>query len=163
MSLTVRIAREVELPKLKELLDRSWRETYSPIVGADSVEAALEDRHSVEQLSLDLNKDPEVSLIAEKDGDLIGHVFAIHRDDELYVDRLHVIAKARRSGAARALMDKVAEIAKGRSVLKIRLEVMEANEGAVRFYEALGYTAAERREACGATLPSPSLMMELAV
>jgi len=62
----------------------------------------------------------------------------------LWVDDLCVDQAARGQGIGEVLMHSAAELARARGLNKIELNVWECNEGAMRFYERLGYTAQKR-------------------
>ena len=62
----------------------------------------------------------------------------------LYVDDLCVDENMRGQGVGSLLMEGVRELAKSRGIEKIELNVWECNEGAMRFYERLGF-ATQRR------------------
>jgi len=57
----------------------------------------------------------------------------------LYIDDLCVDEAARGQGIGAALMDAVRALAKSRGIAKIELNVWACNEGAMRFYERLGF------------------------
>jgi GNAT superfamily N-acetyltransferase len=100
---------------------------------------------SAEKLRRDgFGRDPLYeALIAEQDGEPVGFVsffrgYAGWRGSPIgIVHALYVVPKARGSGAARALMAKVAQIAFERGWIRIELFV-EERRPAIRFYEAIG-------------------------
>lgn len=67
-----------------------------------------------------------------------GHVF-VHRRRIASVDALGVHEHHRRRGWGRALMRAAAELARDLECEAIALSVRAFNEGALRFYESLGY------------------------
>jgi GNAT superfamily N-acetyltransferase len=83
------------------------------------------------------------ALIAERHGEPIGFVsffrgYAGWRGSPMgIVHALYVVPQARGSGAARALMAKVAQIARERGWIRIELFVEEGRP-AIRFYQAIG-------------------------
>jgi len=60
------------------------------------------------------------------------------------VDTLVVVAAVRRSGVGRALMGRAHRWAAERGVTEVQVVVWGFNEGAIRFYEGLGYATARR-------------------
>ena len=62
----------------------------------------------------------------------------------LYVDDLCVDGDARGLGIGAALMQAVRELARERGIDRIELNVWECNEGAIRFYERLGFQTQRR-------------------
>ena len=83
-----------------------------------------------------------ICLIAESGGDLVGFVVVeVDRTGEMgYVVTLDVAEGFRRGGVARRLMSDVEGEMCNQKVAEMALHVYEGNEGAIRFYEALGYS-----------------------
>ena len=96
-----------------------------------------------------------VSLIAEKDDEIVGFVI-VHIDRVAtgwrgYVVTLDVAAEFRRRGLAKHMMQAVELLAKTDGAQHMELHVFTENEGAIRFYERMGYErAAMRRRFYGA-------------
>ena len=61
------------------------------------------------------------------------------------IDAVAVLEGERRSGVGRELVERAQEWAQTRGVDRIELLVWEFNQGAIAFYEKLGYTTALRR------------------
>ena len=84
-----------------------------------------------------------ISLIAEKEGEIVGFVIAhIDRAAEGrrgYVVTLDVAAEYRRRGLAEHMMDAVEMLAGVAGALRMELHVFTKNEEAIRFYERMGY------------------------
>jgi len=95
-------------------------------------------------------------LVAENEqGDVLGYamlqVKAVGADHPvllprrfLYLDDLCVDEAARGQGIGKALMDAVWKLAESCGIEKIELNVWECSEGAIRFYERLGFTTQRR-------------------
>lgn len=90
--------------------------------------------------------DPDRALlVAEVDGEVVGHVEARMRRDEAagftgaYVEELAVAPEWRGRGAGTVLMDAVEEWARGRGAMSIALDHFHTNEGAHRLYDRLGF------------------------
>jgi len=62
----------------------------------------------------------------------------------LYIDDLCVDEAARGQGIGTALMGAVRELARERGLERIELNVWERNEGAMRFYEQMGFQTQRR-------------------
>jgi len=61
------------------------------------------------------------------------------------IDSLAVKEGFRRSGVGRALMERAHQWARDKGVTQVELGVWEFNEGAMAFYEKLGYRPASRK------------------
>jgi ribosomal-protein-alanine N-acetyltransferase len=89
-----------------------------------------------------------ISLIAEKDGRIVGFVI-VHVDQTAagwrgYVVTLDVAAEFRRMGQAARMMQAAERMAVSVGVQQMELHVFTENEAAIRFYERMGYERVKR-------------------
>jgi len=94
-------------------------------------------------------------FVAESDGQVIGFVLVrIERSRDIpimvprryaMIDDLAVLKRFHRRGVGQALMDKAHQWALSNGVSHIELSVAEFNQGAIAFYEKLGYATRSRR------------------
>ena len=80
-------------------------------------------------------------FLAEEDGDAVGFVTSWLEDHVARVGDLFVVERARRGGAGGKLVEAVIENLRARGATHLRLE---ANLGALRFYERLGFREESR-------------------
>jgi [ribosomal protein S18]-alanine N-acetyltransferase len=80
-----------------------------------------------------------VCLVAVREGQLIGYVFAMTILDEMHINKIAVSASVRRRGIAVSLMNLCIEAAKKKDVRLLSLEVRESNTGAQEFYRHLAF------------------------
>jgi ribosomal-protein-alanine N-acetyltransferase len=89
-----------------------------------------------------------VSLIAEKEGGIVGfvivHIDRIAAGWRGYVVTLDVAVEFRRIGLAKRMMQAVEMLAEASGAQRMELHVFTENEGAIRFYERLGYERVAR-------------------
>ncbi len=95
-----------------------------------------------------LSDDTTPVFVAEKDGNILGYAFCIHKqflDDNiltdiktLYIDDLCVDESARGQHIGRALYDYVLNYAKECGCYNVTLNVWADNTSALRFYEKIG-------------------------
>ncbi|HVI02546.1 MAG TPA: GNAT family N-acetyltransferase [Enhygromyxa sp.] len=134
-----------------EELDAFHREALPDFFRAPEGEPA----RTVEYLEAQLG-DPDVLLLgAWVDEELAGFAHAIFRNieqrwimvgrREVTIDNLAVGPRWRRQGIATALIDAVATWARQRGARELQLDVWEANVGALRFYENVGFEPQRRR------------------
>ena len=96
-----------------------------------------------------------VVFVAERDGEVIGFVQAAVQEARaipIMVPRCYVVIGdlvvkdgLRRLGVGRLLAEKAHQWAVSKGASQIELNVWEFNQGAIAFYEKLGYSAASRR------------------
>jgi len=84
--------------------------------------------------------DREASLVAVRDGELVGLVNLGLRGPEAWIGGLGVVPSERRRGTGRRLMEDVHDQARARGAERVWLEVIVENTQAVALYEQLGYT-----------------------
>jgi len=134
-----------------EELDAFHREALPEFFRTPEGEPARTREHFEKSLG-----DPDVLLLgAWVDGELAGFAHAIVRTIEqrwivvgrrdVIIDNLAVGPRWQRRGLATALIDGVAEWARQRGAQQLQLDVWEANAGALRFYEDVGFVTQRRR------------------
>jgi ribosomal protein S18 acetylase RimI-like enzyme len=122
-----------------------------PHVFRASAGRALELAH-FEAVLADLEMD---WIVAERAGEIVGFVSVrvLHAADRpllvprdfVEVDSLAVRADHQRAGVGRALMAAAEGWAAERGIIEIELSVWEFNQGALAFYEQLGYVTERRK------------------
>jgi len=92
-----------------------------------------------DEIQKKLSRDPDLFLIAEKDGKLIGTVLGGFDGRRGMVYHLAVTADYRRQGLGEALMQAVEGRLREKGCLRYYLLVTQDNESAVKFYEQRGH------------------------
>jgi len=87
-----------------------------------------------------LAEQPELLLVAELHGVLVGSVMAGYEGHRGWVNYLGVDPNQRRTGLGRALMAAAEAALLERGCPKINLQVRVGNNEAIAFYRSLGYT-----------------------
>ena len=84
-------------------------------------------------------------LVAEVDGEIVGHAVASIVADITELQRIAVADAHRRTGLATQLLEAVVTEAGAAGADRILLEVRDDNAGAVAFYAARGFVEIDRR------------------
>jgi ribosomal-protein-alanine N-acetyltransferase len=84
-------------------------------------------------------------LVAEVDGEVVGHAAASIVADIAELQRIAVDPGHRRTGLATGLLDAVVELARAEHADRLLLEVREDNRGALSFSAAAGCVEIDRR------------------
>jgi len=88
---------------------------------------------------------PELFLVAEESGHVVGYVSAvIRRDGQGHIVSICVDPEHRRRGIGTALMVEVLRRIKELGLCSVRLEVRVSNVGAQRLYQKLGFRVVGR-------------------
>ncbi|MBS6194109.1 MAG: GNAT family N-acetyltransferase [Clostridiales bacterium] len=98
-------------------------------------------------------------IVAERNGVICGYACVVYvgRPEGRYtcqrkfyhIDEFGVDEKARRQGIATEMFTFIRKDAREKDFLKIELDMWEFNEGALKFYEAIGFRTYRRYMECG--------------
>lgn len=94
-----------------------------------------------DEIAKKLQRDPDLFLVAEAGGKIIGSVIGGYDGRRGLIYHLAVAAEYRRSGVGQALMDEVEARLRQKGCLKAYLLVVNGNDIAARFYEKRGWQA----------------------
>lgn len=159
MAVVIRRAGEGDETAVNRVLVETWHDTYDAILGRDKVAGITARWHAPERLAQQIRTEDAVFLIAEADGEIVGHAFArIDGSGTIHLFRLYVQPTRQRAGIGGQLMDTV--IGSFAQAAAIRLEVEEANHKATRFYETHGLSVVGRTGDSGGDSDVPALVME---
>ena len=84
--------------------------------------------------------DPDLFLVAELEGVVIGTVMGGYEGHRGWINYLAVESDLQGLGYGRQLMEAVEEMIRARGCPKINLLVRTSNTEVIRFYESIGYT-----------------------
>jgi ribosomal protein S18 acetylase RimI-like enzyme len=134
----IRRATAADVPALRALGVRTWREAYDGVLPAESVEAEIAESWNAYSLGAAC-RDGRM-LVAVRDGAVVGLLESDRMaDGRAVVWKLCVALEAQRTGVGRALL--AAHLATLGPAEELWLEHDEANAAAAAFSERLGFTA----------------------
>lgn len=96
-----------------------------------------------EEVELKLRRDPELFLVAEDDGALVGVVMGAFDGRRAWIFRLAVDSRRRREGIGAALVDELERRATAMGAPRLNLLVFPDNLAGQRFWESLGYATTD--------------------
>lgn len=107
------------------------------------VRAGLELRPSdaKEELEKKLLRDPELFIVAEDEGEIIGAVIGAFDGRRGFVYHLAVAPERKGEGIGKALMERVSDGLRKLGCIRLLLLVDEDNESAQEFYRATGFSS----------------------
>ena len=80
-----------------------------------------------------------MALVASASGDVVGFAIMRFGDADAHLHLLAVAGKHRRGGIGGMLLSWLEKSCRNAGIRRIRAELRESNEGALAFYEALGF------------------------
>jgi len=90
-----------------------------------------------------LRVNPELFLIGEIDGEIVGTVMAGYEGHRGWINYLAVSPEHRRRGLARGMMDEAERLLRAAGCPKINLQVRHSNREVIEFYQRIGYAIDE--------------------
>ena len=151
MTFFVRTAGLRDLEAISRLLGETWHATYDGIYGAERVAEITGTWHSVDALKSRLGKLNAEFVVGDDGERLGGTAFAAAAGPDgktVVLHQLYVHPDCQGSGLGSALLAEIIESFP--QAERLRLEVEEANEPAIRFYRAKGFTKTGSTANCGA-------------
>ena len=94
---------------------------------------------SPEEIAKKTSRDPDLFLLAEVDGEIVGSIIGGFDGRRGMLYHLAVKQEFRRQGIAAQLMDEVESRLRAKGCLKCYLLVMQGNDEAAHFYEQRGW------------------------
>lgn len=100
---------------------------------------ALGPSDSGEEVGKKLQRDPDLFLVAQEAGEVVGSVMGAWDGRRAWVYHLCVDPSSRRRGVGRALMAELERRVRAKGALRMSLLVHKGNQGAIDFYKAVGF------------------------
>ena len=130
-----------DLDAIARIHAASWADAYRGIMEDDFLDGpVVDDRLDAWSGRLAARPDPSVLLISESGGGVTGFLYAFPDEDPdwMLLDNLHVLADQRGLGTGLTLMHAFGRELDRLGLRKVRLLVLDGNDGACRFYDRLG-------------------------
>lgn len=96
-----------------------------------------------------LHQDRGELFVAERDGELLGYLVLIVREDELFVENMAVDPDCRRQGLASKLLAFAHSLATQHNRARLRLYTNVVMQDAIALYQRTGWREIERRHEDG--------------
>lgn len=137
----VRKAEVADVRAIREIGLTTWPVAYGGLVSAEFIADGLARYWSPEAVEWGIRNG--IALVADDGGQLVGMV-GVGREDDFYVMwKLYVLPDHQGKGVGKALLDAVIESLPD-GTTELLLDVLVANEKAIGFYRANGFSEAER-------------------
>ena len=142
--LVIRPATEQDVPGTRRVLVETWHATYDALIGPERVDALTGRWHAAAVLRGEIALPDASFLVAEQDGEIVGHALARQRDaEELVLARLYVLPTHQRQGVGERLLAAVVE--RHPAARRLRLGVEAENPKALGFYRRQGFAVTGER------------------
>ncbi|PWK70874.1 N-acetylglutamate synthase-like GNAT family acetyltransferase [Mucilaginibacter oryzae] len=141
---TIRTATVNDVETIRQIADKTWWVTYSPILKEAQIEYMLREIYSAEKISRQIAENLHTFLLLEEEGRTVAFAAYSPReeDPEIYkLHKLYCLPETQGKGYGKVLINEVAQktVEAGKTVLE--LNVNKYNN-AKSFYEKMGFIIA---------------------
>jgi diamine N-acetyltransferase len=135
----IRPATEADIPLLRDLAQRIWRECYPGIITPEQIEFMLGWMYSEEEIRRQLAAKIPWD-IAEDDGTAIGYLsYQPEPDGRVKISKLYVLPSHQRRGFGQQLLAHLCTKARALGAAEVWLQVNKRNEHAIAAYVKAGF------------------------
>jgi ribosomal protein S18 acetylase RimI-like enzyme len=135
----IRLATEADIPLLRDLAQRIWRECYPGIITTEQIEFMLGWMYGEEEIRRQLAAGVPWE-IAELDGEPIGYLSWQREDDgRVKISKLYVVPHYQRRGFGQRMLEHICDRAHGLGTREVWLQVNKRNERAIGAYLKAGF------------------------
>jgi ribosomal protein S18 acetylase RimI-like enzyme len=140
--LNLRPATAADIPLIRTLAHRIWRESYLGIISGEQIEFMLGWMYSAEQLASEFAACVPWELV-EENGEPIGFLsYKLEDDSRVKLNKLYLLPEHQHRGHSRTLLAHVCERARALGAREVRLQVNKRNARAIAAYVKAGFQIA---------------------
>jgi ribosomal protein S18 acetylase RimI-like enzyme len=135
----IRPVTEADIPVLRDLAQRIWRECYPGIITPEQIEFMLGWMYSEEEIGRQLATGVPWEIV-EHDGAPIGYLsYQLEPDGRVKISKLYVLPEQQRQGHGRRLLEHICVQARALGAPEVWLQVNKRNERAIGAYLKAGF------------------------
>jgi ribosomal protein S18 acetylase RimI-like enzyme len=140
---TIRPATETDIPLLRDLAQRIWRECYPGIITMEQIEFMLGWMYSEEEIRRQIRAGVTWEIV-EHEGGAIGFLsFSLEGDGRVKLHKMYLLPARQRGGLGQQLLAHVCERAAALGAREVWMQVNKRNERAIGAYLRAGFRIAE--------------------
>jgi diamine N-acetyltransferase len=145
MNLKIRMALLTDVPKICEVAEATWKQTYAPIISQEQIDYMYEQMYTPEALKEQMQNGH--TFLMCMDGErILGFVsYIIREDGMLYIPKLYVKPETQGKGIGVLLLNEAEKIARKNKLIALELNVNRKNP-AMYFYKKYGFELAEKAD-----------------
>lgn len=137
--MTIRPATESDIPLLRDLAQRIWRECYPGIITPEQIEFMLGWMYAEGKIRDELRAGVTWEVV-EEDGTAVGFLsFGREADGRVKLHKMYVLPARQRRGIGQQLLAHVCESARALGATAVWLQVNKRNERAIGAYLKAGF------------------------
>jgi len=139
--LSIRRATAADIPLLRDMAERTWRQCYAAILSPEQMDYMLSRMYALDVIAREMTDGVIWEMAIEDEVPVGFHSCAFDSADQsLKLHKLYVLPNAQGLGFGQALLARVRALAAALTARKIWLQVNKNNAAAIRAYERAGYS-----------------------
>lgn len=145
---TIRTATLNDVETIRDIADKTWWVTYSPILEREQISFMLGEIYSTEKITKQVKENQQTYLLLEEEGNPVAFAAYSPReeDPEIYkLHKLYCLPETQGKGYGRILIDTVSRIAADAGASKLLLNVNRYNKS-LSFYQKMGFGIAREED-----------------
>ena len=139
---TIRKATINDVETIRDIADKTWWVTYSPILEHEQIAFMLSGIYSADKISEQIQENQQTYLLLEEEGNPVAFAAYSPREENPEVYKLHklyCLPQTQGKGYGKVLINEVAQKTKDAGKKTLELNVNRHNN-AKSFYEKMGFT-----------------------
>ena len=139
----IRIAFITDIPKILEVADATWKQTYASIISQEQIDFMYEKMYTQEAI-LEQMQNGHTFLMCLDNNKILGFISYLMREDNiLYIPKLYIKPEAHGKGIGKLLIEEVIKIGQKNKIDFLELNVNRKNP-AMYFYKKMGFELFEK-------------------
>ena len=127
-------ATETDIPAINSLAKEIWRQYYTNIIGADTVEYMLKLMYTPEVIQHDMSSGMEYFIISS-DSTEAGYFGICQEPEQLFISRIYLKESCRGQKIGSKAIEFICELARKRKLNRVYLTVAKDNTNSIEFYK----------------------------
>ena len=141
--LTFHTAGEAEIPALRALAGRIWRESYAEMISPDQIAYMLAWMYSAETIRREMSEGVLWEIVRRAGGDAGYLSVGFGAEGVAKLHKLYLLTALQGKGHGQAMLAHIFALAAERGMREVRLQVNKGNVRAQRAYERCGFGRVE--------------------
>lgn len=131
---------KIDLVHIQSIAQRTWPDTFRDILSPAQIDYMLNWMYSLETLEVQMNQGYKFFL-AEENGKKLGFsgIEVNNEPGKTKIHKIYILPTAQGKGIGKKFLAKIEEVAKANDQKSLLLNVNKYNQGAIAFYEYLGF------------------------
>ena len=134
-----RVTTPAQVENVVQLADIIWTQHYSPIIGQDQVRYMLNNFHSVNTISNEIDDEKNHYYLIFKNEVAVGYIGMKLGIGSLFLSKLYILARERGSGIGNQSIAFIREFSISNQLEKIILTVNKNNTNSISAYKKIGF------------------------